>query len=219
MKIGILGAGFIGRALVALAKKSGHEVMLINSRGPQTLLSTAAATGCQIGSATDAAKFGDIVIVAVPFLNYRALAVAEFDGKIVIDTCNYYPERDGQIEVLDQRLTTTSELMAGHLRGARVVKAFNAILAKDLDTDGTPPGTRNRRALPIAGDDAQAKRQVSELMDQCGFDAVDAGALSEGWRFERAKPAYCIRLDRAALQQKLAEAERDIELAHGSWRR
>jgi predicted dinucleotide-binding enzyme len=116
-----------------------------------------------------------------------------------------------------QRLKTTSELIAGHLRDARLVKAFNAILAKDLDTDGTPSGTPNRRALPIAGDDGQAKRQVSAFMDQCGFDAVDAGAQFEGWRFERAKPAYCIRLHRAALQKKLAEAERDIEFAHGSW--
>jgi predicted dinucleotide-binding enzyme len=219
MKIGIVGAGFIGRALATLAQRSGHAVMLSNSRGPETLMSTVAAIGCRAGSAREAAQFGEVVVVAVPLHSYAALPVAELAGKIVIDTCNYYPERDGAIEALDRRATTTSELIAGHLHGARLVKAFNAILAKDLETDGTPPGSAQRRALPIAGDDAQAKRVVADLLDQFGFDAYDAGALSQSWRFERAKPAYCARLDRAALRDKLAEAQRDVELPHGSWRR
>jgi predicted dinucleotide-binding enzyme len=219
MKIGILGAGYIGRALATLAKNSGHDVMLSNSRGPETLSSTAAAIGCRVGTAEEAANFGDVVVVAVPFRNYPALPAAAFDGKVVMDTCNYYPERDGRIEALDHQATTTSELMAGHLRGAKLVKASNAILARDLDTDGTPSGTPHRRALPIAGDDAEAKRVVTGLMDEFGFDIVDTGALSEGWRFERAKPSYCIRLERTQLERKLAEAQRDIELPHGSWRR
>ncbi|NPT43003.1 NADP oxidoreductase [Paraburkholderia sp. 1N] len=219
MKIGILGAGFIGRAMATLARNGGHEVMISNSRDPQTLISTAAAIGCALGTADQAAKFGDVVIVAVPFSSIDALPVAALDGKIVIDTGNYYPERDGQIAALDRRSTTTSQMLAAALPGARVVKAFNAILAKDLETDGKPAGTPNRRALPFAGDDAHAKQIVSGLLDQLGFDPVDAGALADSWRFERAKPVYCIALDRAGIVEGLAAAKRDVELPHGSWRR
>jgi predicted dinucleotide-binding enzyme len=218
MKIGILGAGFIGKAMATLANRSGHEVMLSNSRGPETLGSTVAAINCRAGTAREAAEFGDIVVVAVPLCSYTTLPVAELEGKIVIDTCNYYPERDGRIDLLEQHATTTSELMARHLHGARLVKAFNAILAKDLVTDGIPAGRLDRRALPMAGDDAEAKRVVAGILDQFGFDAFDAGLLSESWRFERAKPAYCVRLDRAGLRERLAEAKRNVDLPHGSWR-
>lgn len=218
MKMGILGAGFLGRAMATLAKQHGHEVMISNSRGTETLMSTAAAIGCRVGTAREAAVFGDLAVVAVPFRHYLALPVAELEGKIVIDACNYYPERDGHIDVLDQHAITTSELMARHLRGARLVKAFNAILAKDLETDGTPAGESARRALPMAGDDLTAKQVVAGILDQFGFDAVDAGSLSASWRFERAKPAYCVRLDRAGLLERLAEAKREVELPHGSWR-
>ncbi|WP_341312109.1 NADPH-dependent F420 reductase [Paraburkholderia sp. IMGN_8] len=219
MKIGILGAGFIGRALATLATNCGHEVMISNSRDPQTLTNTAAAIGCTPGTAEEAAKFGDVVVVAVPFRNIQALPAAALDGKIVIDTCNYYPERDGHIEALDNRTITTSQMMAAALPGAKVVKAFNAILAKDLETDGKPAGTPNRRALPLAGDDQEARRVVSALLDQFGFDPLDTGTLAGSWRFERAKPVYCIALDRAGLAAGLTAATRDGELPHGSWRR
>ncbi|MFL9869112.1 NADPH-dependent F420 reductase [Paraburkholderia fungorum] len=219
MKIGILGAGFIGRAMAALARNAGHEVMISNSRGPQTLTSTAAALGCALGTAEEAAKFGDVVIVAVPFGSLDALPVAALDGKIVIDTSNHYPDRDGRIEALESGSTTTSQMLAAALPGAKVVKAFNAILAKDLETDGKPPGAAGRRALPLAGDDAQARQVVSGLLDQFGFDPVDAGTLADSWRFERAKPVYCIPLDRAGIVEGLAAARRDVELPHGSWRR
>ncbi|MFM0502107.1 NADPH-dependent F420 reductase [Paraburkholderia caffeinilytica] len=218
MKIGILGAGFLGRAMATVAKNHGHEVMISNSRDPRTLISAAAALGCALGTAEEAAKFGDVVVVTVPFSSIDALPVAALDGKIVIDTCNYYPHRDGQIEALDSRATTTSQMLAAALPGAKVVKAFNAILAKDLETDGKPADAPNRRALPFAGDDEQAKHVVSGLLDQFGFDAVDAGALADSWRFERAKPVYCIALDRAGIAEGLAAAQRDVELPHGSWR-
>jgi hypothetical protein len=218
MKMGILGAGFIGRAMATLAKQNGHEVMISNSREPRTLISTAAALGCALGTAQEAAKFGEVVVVAVPFGNIDALPAAALDGKIVIDTCNYYPDRDGPIQALDRRATTTSQMLAAALPGASVVKAFNAILAKDLETDGSAPLTPKRRALPFAGDDEQARRVVSGLLDQFGFDPVDAGALADSWRFERAKPVYCIPLDRAGLLEGLAAAQRDVELPHGSWR-
>jgi predicted dinucleotide-binding enzyme len=147
-----------------------------------------------------------------------ALPAAALDGKIVIDTCNHYPDRDGAIEALASGSTTTSQMLAAKLPGAKVVKAFNAILAKDLETDGKPTGAPNRRALPLASDDEQAKQVVSGLLDQFGFDPVDAGTLADSWRFERAKPVYCIPLDRAGMVEGLAAARRDVELAHGSWR-
>lgn len=218
MKIGILGAGFIGRAMAALAANSGHEVMISNSRDPVTLTSTAASLGCATGTAQQAAQFGEVVIVAVPFSSIDALPVAALDGKIVVDTCNHYPQRDGRIEALEAHVTTTSQMLAAVLPGAKVVKAFNAILAKDLETDGVSAGTSKRRALPLAGDNDEAKRVVSELLDQFGFDSVDAGGLADSWRFERAKPVYCVAHDRASLVQGLAAAQRDVEMPHGSWR-
>ncbi|CAB3725128.1 NADPH-dependent F420 reductase [Paraburkholderia rhynchosiae] len=218
MKIGILGAGFLGRAMATVAQRNGHEVMIANSRDPKTLISAAAALGCATGTAQEAAKFGELVVVAVPFGQIDALPAAALDGKIVIDTCNHYPDRDGRIEALENGVTTTSQLLAAALPGAKVVKAFNAILAKDLETDPTAPGTPNRRALPLAGGHEQAKRVVSELVDQFGFDPVDAGGLADSWRFERAKPVYCIRHDRAGIVAGLAAARRDAELPHGSWR-
>lgn len=219
MKIGIIGAGFIGRALASLAVRSGHDVMISNSRSPVTLGSTAVAIGCKVGTAHDAAAFGEVVFVAIPLLNYKAIPVQPLAGKVVVDANNYYPQRDGQIEALVTQQATTSGLLAQHLQGARVVKAFNAILQGDLEKDGRPAGSPDRRALPIAGDDAAAKKVVTALIDAFGFDVVDAGPLSEGWRFERAKPAYCIALDVEDLERALAAARRNVELAHGSWRK
>ncbi len=218
MKIGILGAGYIGRALAILGTQHGHQVMISNSRSPQTLLSTVAAIRCAAGTAEQAAAFGNVIVVAVPLASYRSIPAQALKGKIVIDTGNYYPQRDGQIAALDNGATTTSELLADFLPGAKVVKAFNAILAKDIDSTGQPAGTIGRRALPIAGDHAGAKQVVAGLVDQFGFDTVDAGKLSEGWRFERAMPAYCIALDSAGLKQKLQEAELDVRQAEGAWR-
>jgi predicted dinucleotide-binding enzyme len=126
-------------------------------------------------------------------------------GKVVIDTCNYYPPRDGQIPELDDGTTTTSELLAGHLKTARVVKAFNNIAATDLGNEGTPAGTPGRRALPIAGDDVEAKHLVAELIEEFGFDVVDAGPLAEGRRFERGKSAAGNRFDLPGLRQALAD--------------
>lgn len=218
MKIGIIGAGFIGRALATLAVKSGHDVMISNSRAPATLGSTSVAIGCKIGTAQAAAEFGDVVFVAIPLMAYQAIPVQPLAGKVVVDANNYYPQRDGNIEALISNATTTSELLAQHLAGAKVVKAFNAILQGDLEKDGRPTGTTDRRALPIAGDDVEAKKLVTELIDAFGFDTVDAGPLAEGWRFQRAKPAYCIALNTADLKQALAAAEKNVELPHGSWR-
>jgi len=212
MKIGIIGAGFVGRAIGKLAVQSGHHVMLSNSRGPHTLFSLPYAVGAEVGTVDEAVAFGDLVIVAIPMSAYRSVPVAPLAGKIVIDTNNYYPERDGQIPELDSQETTTSELLARHLPQSRVVKAFNAIPMHELESDGRPAGSAERRALPVAGDDADAKAVAIKLYEEFGFDAVDVGSLSEGWRFERGAPAYCVPLSKLELEGILAATTRDAPL-------
>ena len=213
MKIGVIGAGFIGRAVAQLALAAGHNVMLSNSRGPHTMSSVVSGIlGVQVGSADDAARFGDLVLVAIPLEHYRSVPAQWLEGKTVMDANNYYPDRDGHIPPLDRFETTTSRLLADHLPQSHVVKVFNAIFAPDLTQDARPHGAPDRRALPVAADDATAKAQVMTLLDQLGFDAVDAGGLDESWRFERAKPAYCVPLDQAGLKAALAAAERTVEL-------
>ncbi|WP_339541884.1 NADPH-dependent F420 reductase [Pseudomonas sp. JAI120] len=213
MKIGVIGAGFIGRAVAQLALAAGHEVMLSNSRGPHTMSSVVSGIlGVQVGSADDAAKFGDVVLVAIPLEHYRSVPAQWLAGKTVMDANNYYPNRDGHIPVLDRFETTTSRLLAEHLPHSHVVKVFNAIFAPDLTQDARPHGAHDRRALPVAADDAAAKARVITLLDELGFDAVDAGSLDESWRLERGKPAYCVALDQAGLKAALAAAERTVEL-------
>lgn len=207
MKIGIIGAGFIGRAIAKLAIEQGHEVMVSNSRGPQTLMSLAASLGCLTGTAEQAAAFSELAVAAVPLKNYLAIPVAPLAGKVVLDANNYYPERDGQIPELDNQSTTTSELLARHLNGARVVKAFNSIRVNDLERDGLPAGAPGRRALPICGDDENAKGMATAFINQLGYDVVDAGPLAEGWRFQRGRPMYCERFDVAGLQKALLNNE------------
>lgn len=208
MKIGIIGAGFVGRAIGKLAVRAGHQVMLSNSRGPQTLFSLSHALGCAVGTVEEAAAFGDVVVVAIPLAAYRSVPVEPLVGKLVIDTDNYYPERDGSIPELDTGAATTSELLARHLPQSRIVKAFNAITMNDLEKDGLPGGSPDRRALPLAGNSSEDKAIVSPLYDAFGFDTVDVGPLSEGWRFERGRPVYCIRMNAADLTAALAETTR-----------
>ncbi len=213
MKIGVIGAGFIGRAVAQLALTAGHAVMLSNSRGPQTMSSVRSGIpGVQVGSAQEAAQFGDVVLVAIPLEHYRSVPAQWLEGKTVLDANNYYPERDGHIPVLDRFETTTSRLLAEHFAHSQVVKVFNAIFDSDINRDARPHGAPDRRALPVAADDATAKAHVIALLDELGFDAVDAGTLDESWRFERAKPAYCVPLDKAGLKAALAAAERTVEL-------
>ncbi|CAH2603293.1 NADP oxidoreductase [Rhodovastum atsumiense] len=219
MRIGIIGAGFIGRAVARLAVAAGHEVMVSNSRGPHTLTSIPPGTGAGIGTVAQAARFGEIGLVAIPLHQIHTLPADTLAGRIVLDANNYYPARDGAIAELDAHHITTSELLARHLPHARIVKAFNAILATDLEKGGQVLESGRRRALPIAGDDPAAKAVAAGLLEQFGFDVVDAGTLAESWRFERAKPAYCMPLDREALLGALAAAERDKGVPEGSWRR
>ncbi|MGS4820415.1 NADPH-dependent F420 reductase [Raoultella terrigena] len=208
MKIGIIGAGFVGRSIAKLALQAGHDVMLSNSRGPQTLFSLRPMIGCQVGSADEAAEFGEVVVIAVPLSAINALPVAGIKNKHVIDAVNYYPQRDGDIAELDSGQTTTSELLARNLPTARITKAFNAIPMTQLESDGLAAGAENRRALPLAGDDEEGKAIAAALYDAFGFDALDVGPLSEGWRFERGTPAYCVPMSRLALAATIAQTTR-----------
>lgn len=213
MKIGIIGGGKIGGSLACLLRDAGHE-LLVSSRHPENIM----IDGVHVGTPKDAALFGEVVIAAVPLIAAGDLPAAELQDKILVDTMNYYPDRDGHIAQLDAFEITASEWAARHVPGAMWIKAFNAILAYDLPREDRPPVDGNR-ALPIAGDDIEAKAIVAELHVDVGFETSDAGRLAESWRFERAMPAYCIPLNKTELTRKLADARRGHELPHDSWQR
>jgi 8-hydroxy-5-deazaflavin:NADPH oxidoreductase len=207
--IGLIGAGHIGSQLARLAVAHGYDIVISNSRGPETLVPLVAELGPHARAATPSeAAAADIVVVTIPLKAIRAVPVAPLKGKIVIDTNNYYPQRDGHIPELDNESMTTAELLQRHLRESKVVKAFNHIYAAELTTHGQPKGTPNRRALAIAGDDAAAKRVVGDMIDRFGFDVVDAGPLSEGWRIQRDTPGYGPRRTAEELRRDLAAARR-----------
>ncbi len=208
--IGFIGSGNIGSQLARLAIDNGYQVVMSNSRGPETLVGLIEELGdsARAATAAEAAASADIAVVTVPLKNYRDVPVAELAGKIVLDTNNYYWERDGRIPELDEKRTTVSEMLQAHLPTSRVVKAFNHINAGELTTDGSPAGTSGRRALAVASDDAEAKAVVTALYDEFGFDAVDVGPLSESWRVERDQPSYGFRQDAGELRANLARATR-----------
>jgi predicted dinucleotide-binding enzyme len=208
--LGIIGAGNIGSNVAKAALAHGYDVVISNSRGPDTLGDVVAGLGAGARAATaeDAAREADIVVVAIPLKHYRSVPAEAIGDKIVIDADNYYPQRDGEIPELDDETTTTAELLQAHLPDAKVVKAFNHIRAEEIVSDGSAPGTPNRRALAIAGDDESAKSTVAALLDDLGFDVVDAGPLAEGWRYQRDEPAYVSRQNADELRANLAAARR-----------
>ena len=207
MRIGIIGVGHIGGTLAKLLLDAGHEVAVSNSRGPETLVSLVAELGgrAQATTAAEVARFGDVIVVSIPLGRYREVPTEAVAGKVVIDTNNYYPQRDGHFEELDSDRTTSSELLQGHLPDARVVKAFNAIQWMRLRDDGHPAGDPERLGIPISGDDEEAKRTVAELIEQIGFDPVDAGTLARGGRkHQTGGPAYTQGLPTAELRARLS---------------
>lgn len=207
MRIGIIGAGHIGGTLARAFVRAGHEVAISNSRAPATLDGLANQLGPRARAVTvaEAAEFGDVVVVSVPFGRYRELPAESFAGKVVIDTNNYYPQRDGHFDELDSDRTTSSELLQAHLPGARVVKAFNAIRWDHLGDDGRPAGDPERIGIPISSDDESAKRIVAELIEQIGFDPVDAGTLAAGGRkHQPGSPIYIADLSSRELRARLA---------------
>jgi len=208
--IGLIGAGRIGSQLARLAVKNGYNVVISNSRGPETLADLVRELGPHARAATpeETEQLGDIVVVTIPLKNLGDVPVAPLAGKVVIDTLNYYPQRDGHIADLDNEKTTTSEMVQEHLPRSRVVKAFNHIYAAELTTHGQPAGSPGRRALAIAGNDAGAKQEVAALIDQFGFDTVDIGPLGESWRIQRDTPGYGPRRTADELRRDLAAAKR-----------
>ena len=190
--IGLIGSGHIGGTVARLAVDAGHDVVLSNSRGPETLADLVAELGDHARAATpaEAAAAGDIVVVTVPLRAYRLVPVEPLTGKVVIDTNNYYPQRDDTIAELEDESTTVSELLQAHLPESHVVKAFNNIHFSHLAGLARPSGDPARSVLAIAGDDTGAKRTVTGFLDDIGYDTVDAGPLAEGWRFQRDTAAY-----------------------------
>jgi predicted dinucleotide-binding enzyme len=190
--IGFVGSGHIGGTVARLAVDAGHDVVLSNSRGPDTLADLVGELGPRARAATsdDAASAGDIVVVTIPLKAYGSVPAASLAGKPVIDTMNYYPQRDGHIAALDNGSTTSSELLQAHLPTAHVVKVFNNIHFEHLGKLARPAGDPERSALAIAGDDTAAKQAVSDLLDSIGYDTVDVGPLSDGWRYQPDTPAY-----------------------------
>lgn len=188
MKIGIIGAGNIGATSARLFVRAGHTVALSNSRGGEGLEALVVELDGKARATTieEAAQFGEVVLVAVPFGKFKTLPAEGFKGKVVIDAGNYYPERDGQFEELDTEQTTSSELLAAHLKEARLVKGFNTIWFEHLATQGdTNLPLEERRAIFIAGDDSQAKEVVAKLIEEIGFAAVDTGFLHEGGKSQQ----------------------------------
>jgi len=201
--LGIIGAGNIGSNVARAAVAAGYTVVIANSRGPETLTDLIAELGPNASAATaeQAAAKADFALVAVPLHKYREVPVDQLAGKVVMDANNYYPQRDGRIAALDANESTTSELLQAHLPTSTVVKAFNNIPATHIPTDGLPAGDPNRRALPIAGDDADAVAQVAAFLDSIGFDSVNVGTLAESWKVERDTPAYVTRTTAAELRE------------------
>jgi 8-hydroxy-5-deazaflavin:NADPH oxidoreductase len=210
MKIGIIGAGFIGGTLARRLTALGHEVAIANSRGPETLRDLAAETGARAVTVAEAARGGEIVIVTIPERAVPDLPGDLFAGVgedvVVVDTGNYYPSRDGRIEAIEDG-QVESAWVAEQL-GRPVIKAFNNIFAQSLLENGRPAGTPGRIALSVAGDPPGAREKVMRLVDELGFDPVDAGGLEESWRQQPGTPCYAADLDAPRLKEALAAADR-----------
>jgi predicted dinucleotide-binding enzyme len=189
--IGFIGSGHIGGTVARLAVNAGHDVVLSNSRGPETLQGLADELGehARAGTTQDAAQ-ADLVVLTIPLKSVADVPADALRDQIVIDTSNYYPQRDGQIAALDEGSTTTSELVQSQLPGARIVKGFNNINFVHLGSLQRPAGSPDRSVLAIAGDDGEAKQRVAALIDTLGYDAYDAGSLADSWRFDVGTPAY-----------------------------
>jgi 8-hydroxy-5-deazaflavin:NADPH oxidoreductase len=208
MKIGIIGAGHIGGTLTRRLGELGHDVSVANSRGPETLAGLAAETGARAVTVSDAVRDKDLVIVTIPEKSVPELPADLFaaanDDTVVVDTGNYYPQRDGRIDGIEAGVPE-SKWVAEQL-GRPVVKAFNNIVASHLLEGGLPAGAAHRIALPVAGDDDGAKKVVLRLVDELGFDGVDAGSLDESWRQQPGTPVYAADLDAAGVRRALSEA-------------
>ncbi|VXB67422.1 NADPH-dependent F420 reductase [Aeromicrobium sp. 9AM] len=208
--IGLIGAGHIGSQLARAAIAHGHDVVISNSRGPETLAELVAELGpaAKAGTPADAAEAADIAVVTTPVSAIGSVPVEPLVGKPVIDTNNYYSQRDGVIAELEDGSLTSAELLQRHLAGAHVVKAFNHIQAAAITAESQAAGTPDRRALAVAGDDEAAKAAVAAFIDEVGFDVLDLGPLAEGWRVQPDTPGYGPRLTVDGLREAAESATR-----------
>ncbi len=208
--IGFIGSGHIGSSVARAALSKGYRVVMSNSRGPDSLADLVADLGEGASAATsmEAASAGDFVVVSVPLKAALGVPVGPLAGKVVIDTDNYYFERDGHVQELDDHELTVSGFLQRHLVGAKVAKGFNHIKWSEILSDALPSGTPGRRALATASDFPDAVELVTRFFDEIGFDTVNIGPLAESWRIERDEPGYGGRFDAAALRAKLDEAVR-----------
>ena len=211
MKIGIIGAGNIGSALAGHFHKLQHAVYIANSRGPETLSEVARATGAIPVNISEVAKGVDLLVIAIPMKSVPALPKDLLAGlpatSPIIDTGNYYPLRDGKIAEIEAGMIESE--WTSHLLGRPVIKAFNNIVADSLLHKALPKGSEGRIALPVSGGDQKSKQLVMALLDAIGFDAIDAGPLSESWRYQPGTPAYCPDPTIQQLPSLLARAIRD----------
>jgi predicted dinucleotide-binding enzyme len=207
--VGIIGTGRIGGTVARLAVASGHTVVVSNSRGPETLTDLVAELGPRARAATpaEAAEAGDLVVLSVPVRAYTAVPVEPLKGKTVLDTINYDPRLHGHIAELDHSSITTSELVQEQLPASHVVKALNNIFFQTLRALARPSGAPDRTALPIAGDDPDAKAEASRFLDAIGYDAVDAGPLAEGWRWQPGTPAHVVYAGETVQVARAADAD------------
>ena len=207
MDIGIIGSGHIGSTTARLFAAAGHEVVIANSRGPESLRDLVAQLGARVraGTVDEAARHGEVVLVAVPVKAAEDLPPDPFAGRIVVDANNYYPSRDGHFPQLDADETTSTEMLAAHLPGARVVKAFNTMNYRVLGEAGRADAPHDERlAIYVAGDDAEAKAVVGGLIDELGFAPVDTGGLAGGGRRQQpGTPVYAADLTGAAARERL----------------
>ena len=208
--IGLIGAGNIGSNLAKALVTHGYDVVISNSRGPETLADLVAQLGpkARAATASEAAEAAEIVVVTIPLREIDKVPAEPLAGKIVIDTSNYYPQRDGQIAALDDETTTVSEMVQAHLSGSKVVKGFNHIGAAQIPADGLPSGTPHRRALALFSNYPDAAATVAEIVDAIGYDPLVITPLSEGWRIQRDTPGYGPNMTAEALRAALASAKR-----------
>ncbi|NRG42371.1 NAD(P)-binding domain-containing protein [Rathayibacter sp. VKM Ac-2804] len=207
LKIGIIGAGSIGSTIARRLARRGHDVAIANSRGPETIGDAALRTGARAVTAAEAARGVDVLIVSVPM--NRNADIAEHvrsapERAVVIDTSNHYPVRDGSVREFEEGVPESVWL--SELFGRPVTKAWNAITSQSFDAKATEAGDPRRVAIPVAADRDDDRRLAMRLVEETGFDAVDAGVLAESWRQQPGSPVYCTDRTRAEMPDWLAAA-------------
>jgi predicted dinucleotide-binding enzyme len=212
MKIGIIGAGEMGGTLIRQYSRAGHSVKMANSSGPEKLSSLALETGASAAALADVVIDVDVIVITIPLIGILKLPQRLFKdisaNTAIIDTCNYYPIRDGKIQDIEGGMPES--IWVSNQLQRPVIKAYNTILYRSLVNSGLPRGTASRIALPIAGDDKRSKDLVSILVDDSGFDSLDYGPLQDSWRQQPGSPVYCTDLTLTQLKKSIEKARKEL---------